>query len=274
MHDLHTHSVCSDGILRPQELVSRAKMHGVTVLALTDHDTVVGIDEAQRAAEQEGITILPGIEFSCLWSGIGIHVVGLNIDPQHVVMQAAVAQQLDSRNRRAEAIGDKLAKCGISGALAGARAHANGGVIGRPHFAKFLIEAGHVKSMNAAFKRYLGAGKPGDVKQVWPSVGQAVEWITGSGGVAVVAHPDKYKVTRTKLGRLLEDFTEAGGQAIEVISGRQTPNVTRDLQIIASKYDLHASCGSDFHVPDAPWQELGSFGELPPASSPVWELWS
>lgn len=274
MHDLHCHSLCSDGILRPQALVSRAKTQGVTVLALTDHDTVAGIDEAQAAAEDEGIRVLPGIEFSCLWNGTGIHIVGLNIDPSHPQMQAAVARQGESREIRAQQIGDKLAKAGIPGALEGARKKAGDAVIGRPHFAQFLVESGRVSSMNAAFKKYLGAGKVGDVKQVWPSIPEAVGWILASGGVAVIAHPDKYKMTRTKLGRLIAEFAEAGGQAMEVVSGHQAPDLTRNLCQIANKHSLYASCGSDFHVPDQPWQELGAFSALPDDCRPVWELWA
>ncbi len=274
MYDLHSHSLCSDGILRPQAVVSRAKAQGVSVLALTDHDTVAGIVEAQAAAAEEGIVLLPGIEFSCLWQGTGIHIVGLNIDPLHPQLIAAVEQQTCNRNQRAEQIAAKLAKAGIPGALEGARQRAGEGVIGRPHFAKFLVDTGRVSSMSAAFKRYLGAGKIGDVKQVWPTIDQAVGWILAAGGVAVLAHPDKYKMTRTKLGRLLEEFVEAGGQALEVISGRQEPRVTEDMSRLANKFGLFASCGSDFHVPDQPWQELGQFNDLPADCRPVWELWA
>lgn len=273
MHDLHTHSLCSDGILRPQALVSRAKMQGVTVLALTDHDSVAGIEEAQLAAQVEGIRLLPGIEFSCLWNGTGIHIVGLNIDPEHPQMQLAIARQAENRETRAVQIGEKLAKVGIPGALAGARRLAGDAVIGRPHFAQYLIETGRVSSVNAAFKKYLGAGKIGDVKQVWPSITEATGWITAAGGVAVLAHPDKYKMTRTKLCKLIEEFVSIGGQGMEVVSGHQSPALTRDLRLIANKYGLYASCGSDFHVPDQPWQELGAFGGLPDDCRPVWELW-
>lgn len=274
MHDLHTHSVCSDGSLRPEALVSRAKEKGVTVLALTDHDTTAGLDEARQAAEQLDITLINGIEFSCLWNGIGIHIVGLNFDPQHPQMISAEKHQTHSRDERAELIDQRLSKVGIHGSLDGARRLSGGGVIGRPHFAQFLIEQGHVSSMNAAFKRYLGAGKPGDVKQMWPSVEQTVEWICAAGGTAVVAHPDKYKMTRTKLRRLLDDFIEAGGQSMEIVSGNQQPNTTRDLRLIADQKELYGSCGSDFHVPDQPWQELGRYSPMPQDLPAVWELWS
>lgn len=248
-------------------------MQGVTVLALTDHDSVAGIEEARRAAEAEGIRLVPGIEFSCLWNGTGIHIVGLNIDPGHPQMQLAIARQSENRETRAVQIGEKLAKAGIPGTLDGARRIAGDAVIGRPHFAQYLIEIGRVNSISAAFKKYLGAGKIGDVKQIWPSIAEAAGWITAAGGVAVVAHPDKYKMTRTKLGRLIEEFVAAGGQAIEVVSGHQAPDLTRDLRMLANKYGLYASCGSDFHVPDQPWQELGGFGGLPADCRPVWELW-
>ncbi len=273
MYDLHTHSHCSDGILSPQALVSRAKSNGVSVLALTDHDTVMGVEPARTEAQAQGIQLINGIEFSTLWNGIGVHVVGLNVDIQHPSMQEAVAVQEQSRQTRAAMIAERLAKAGIGDALAGAEAIADGAVVGRPHFAKFLVAEGVVPTINAAFKKYLGAGKIGDVKQLWPEVGQAVTWVREAGGVAVLAHPVKYKMTRSKLCRLVEDFQAAGGQAIEVISGKQQPNITKDLTRIATKYELYASCGSDFHVPDQHWQELGAMEPLPSECRPVWLLW-
>lgn len=273
MYDLHSHSLCSDGALSPQAVVLRAKDRGVTTLALTDHDTLAGYDEALEAAADCGIELVSGIEFSCLWSGMGVHVVGLNFELDSISIQKAVMAQQEVRLKRAELIAAKLSKAGVQDALTGARKFAGAGTIGRPHFAQMLIERGHVATMNMAFKRYLGAGKPGDVKQMWPSIGEAVDWIVAAGGVAVLAHPDKYKLTRTKLGRLLAEFREGGGQSMEVISGRQQTVTTRHLSQTASKYELYASCGSDFHVPGQPWQELGAFGELPEGCQPVWQLW-
>lgn len=253
--------------------MSRAKAQGVSVLALTDHDTLAGVKPARSEAKAQGIELISGIELSTLWNGIGIHIVGLHVDTEHPQMQTAVARQLQSRNERAELIGQKLAKAGVEGALEGAQKIAAGAVVGRPHFAKYLVEAGVVPTINAAFKKYLGAGKPGDVKQLWPDVAEAVGWIRESGGVAVLAHPAKYKMTRAKLCRLVEDFKEAGGQAIEVISGKQQPNTTKDLTRIALQFELCASIGSDFHVPDQPWQELGAIEPLPEVCQPVWTLW-
>lgn len=273
LYDLHSHSNCSDGILRPQALLSRAKEHGVTTLALTDHDTISGYAEAFSASEDLGIDLIPGIEFSCLWRGMGIHIVGLNFDPRHPELLKACQQQAATRDRRAHKIAERLAKCGFEATLEGAAQFAGSGVIGRPHFARHLVETGAVKNHAEAFKKYLGAGKPGDVKQEWPAIATAVQWINDAGGTAVLAHPDKYNMTRTKLRAVIEEFIDAGGQAMEVVSGRQTPQITVDMARLAERYELWASCGSDFHVPDQPWQELGKFSPLPESCEPVWNHW-
>ncbi len=272
--DLHTHSTASDGILRPSELVSRAKLHGVDLLALTDHDTLAGFAEAKAAATSEGIRLVSGLELSTLWHGRSIHIVGLNVDVENPALQEAIASQAAVRQKRALIIGERLEKAGFKGAYEGAKARAGDAEIGRPHFGHFMVEAGYVKSIDQAFKRYLGAGKIGDVKQDWPEVSQAVGWIKAAGGRSVVAHPVKYKLTRTKLRELLKDFKSYGGDAIEVISGLQTPNITRDLTLLCKQFELMASCGSDFHTPTAGWQALGSFGKLAPELTPVWHDWA
>lgn len=274
LYDLHAHSSNSDGILSPENLLSRAKDKGVDVLALTDHDTVAGLAQARIAAEAYGLQLINGIEFSSFWHKIGVHIVGLNIDPEHPVLLEAVADQLRIRTQRAEKIAQRLSKQGVKGALDGARAIAGDAVIGRPHFAQYMIETGVVSSFNQAFKKYLGAGKAGDIKNMWPDMTTVIGWIKAAGGVAVLAHPNKYKLTRTKICALASDFAEAGGEALEVVSGRQDAGVAETLARIAEEQGLYASCGSDFHVPDQPWQELGSFGTMPAACRPVWQLWS
>jgi predicted metal-dependent phosphoesterase TrpH len=288
VYDLHTHSHCSDGFLSPQDLVALAKQQGVTVLALTDHDTLDGIAAAQQAAQSpngdEGInnvdgsttqkdnalTIITGIELSTQWNGRGVHIVGLDIDVNSPVLQAAVAQQTQARIDRAETIAQRLEKAGIKGALAGAQHYANGGAIGRPHFAQHMIDNGYVSTFPQAFKRYLGAGKVGDVKQCWPDMNVIVGWILQAGGIPVLAHPDKYDLTRTKLYQLLQDFVDAGGQAMEVVSGHQDPSVTDKLARAAADFSLLASCGSDFHSPKNAWQSLGGYSPLPESCEPVW----
>lgn len=270
--DLHTHSNVSDGSLSPAALVDRAKEYGVELLALTDHDTTAGIAEASIQARQVGIQLVAGVEFSSQWSGRGIHIVGLGVDPTADQLIAANDQQQQVRLRRAEMIAAKLEKLGCPNALAGAQELAGTSVIGRPHFAQYMLNVGMVKNLNAAFKKYLGAGKPGDIKLGWPEFEEVVGWITGAGGVAVVAHPDKYKMTRTKLCHLLDDFIEAGGQGIEVVSGNQDRNVTNKLLQLAELKQLWVSTGSDFHHPGRPWNELGSQQRLPKHTLPnVWE---
>lgn len=273
IYDLHCHSNYSDGILSPKALVSRAKEQNVGVLSLTDHDTIDGLNQAASEASCVGLRLIPGIEFSCQWQGRGIHVVGLNFDPTSPILLAGVERQRQLRLARAELIAEKLFKAGIPGALDGAKHYAKGASIGRPHFAQYLVDTGYVSSVNQAFKKYLGAGKVGDVKQVWPEIHEVVAWINGAGGCAVIAHPAKYKMTRSKLCSLAEEFKAAGGEGIELISGKQAPEITANIVNIAKQYKLLGSCGSDFHFPNQPWQELGQFGSYPSDIDPVWSQW-
>lgn len=288
MIDFHTHSSMSDGSLNPEELVSRAKSHGVEFLALTDHDTIDGLARASKAAKENDIQLITGIELSSEWAGVGIHVVGLGFDVNSPLLLEGIKQQKQARIERAQTIAERLAKKGFLNTYEGARSIAikqNGFedqkqmeegssntdnlIIARPHFAKYLVQAGYVKSESAAFKSYLGAGKIGDVKSCWPDLETVISWIQESGGVSVLAHPLHYKLTNTKLRRLITDFKEDGGQAVEVISGRQTSQQTDYVAKLAEEFDLFASAGSDFHSPDFPWQTLGRCGVLPSQCRPV-----
>lgn len=270
--DLHSHTYFSDGALSPEALVDRAKARGVSVLAVTDHDTIAGVGLAHKASVKAGIQLISGVEFSSQWGKGGVHIVGLGVNPDSPELQAAIAFQEQAREARSCAIGERLAKAGFSEALTGAREIAGGGTLGRPHFAQYLVSIGAVKNINAAFKRYLGTGKPADVKYQWPLMEQVIGWIHAAGGVAVLAHPAKYELTRMKMCALIDSFAEAGGDAIEVISGLQPESLTLDLAKITNARALHASCGSDFHQPDQVWQELGGFGVLPDNVKPVWNL--
>lgn len=272
LYDLHTHSSCSDGQMSPTELVNLAKQQGVDVLALTDHDTVSGISEAQQAAGSV-LTVIPGVEFSSLWRGLNIHIVGLNVDIDSPVLRSAVESQCDTRQQRAQTIAERLEKCGIKGALGGAQHYAQGDSIGRPHFAKYLVDSEYVDSFAKAFKLYLGAGKAGDVKHLWPNISTVVNWIKVAGGMAVLAHPNKYDLTQTKLYALLDSFVEAGGEAMEVVTGQQEAFVSQKLSRVAQEHNLLASCGSDFHSLGQPWQMLGRMSALPIGCSPVWQSW-
>lgn len=270
--DLHCHSLCSDGQLSPSDLVDRASEMGVTMLALTDHDTLQGIPEARQQAAKHQIQLISGIEFSTVWNGIGIHVVGLGFDETHPAMIEAVERQENCRLERAKKIAERLEKQGAEGIWDKAVEIANGAQIGRPHFAQALIEMDKVSNMAQAFKKYLGAGKPGDVKTMWPDISEVVGWIRDAGGVAVIAHPDKYKMTRTKLKRLLKAFSEAGGNGLEVVSGGMEATFSRRMAEFCEEYGLLASQGSDFHGPK-PWSELGKFGKMPEGVTPVWSHW-
>jgi predicted metal-dependent phosphoesterase TrpH len=271
--DLHCHSLKSDGDLSPSDLVDRAAEQGVTMLALTDHDTINGLVEARARAEMHNIELVSGIEISTVWNGIGIHVVGLGFDEHHPALLEAIARQEDCRLQRAKTIAERLEKLGIEGIWEKAEAIANGAQIGRPHFAQALIDMGKVSNMAQAFKRFLGAGKPGDVKTMWPDISEVVGWIRAAGGVAVVAHPDKYKMTGTKLKCMLKAFAEAGGNGLEVVSGATETTFSRRMVELCDEFGFLASQGSDFHGP-RPWSELGKFTKMPEGATPVWTHWA
>ena len=270
--DLHTHTDASDGALKPCDLLRQAGDAGIALLSITDHDTVA----AYRDLKQPSYVtphLVPGIEFSTEWNGIGVHVLGLNIDPDSDAIRAGAASQQVARRERAERIGEKLERIGIPDALAGALAIAGPSVIGRPHFARFLVDTAIVRDTAQAFKKYLGAGKVGDVKQCWASLTQVIDWIRDGGGIAVLAHPGKYRLTPTKRLRLIENFRHLGGQGMEVISGRQDPLLTQTLAAAATTFNLLAACGSDFHRPDQRWAQLGMPLDLPAQCRPVWDAW-
>ncbi len=260
--DFHTHSSASDGALSPAELLARAAERAVELFAITDHDTVAGYREAARLARQDGLPrLIPGVELSCRWSGTTVHIVGLGMDCDHPAMAEGLAELDQARRLRGEKIAVRLASRGFPGALEGACRHAGDSQLGRPHFAEWMVEQGHVADINEAFDKYLGQGKTGDVKAFWPELARAVGWIVDAGGVAVLAHPLKYRFTRMKLRRLAVDFAAAGGRAIEITSGRQHPDQTARLTRLAREQGLAISLGSDFHR-DGPYSpDLGV--ELP-----------
>ncbi|NMT64634.1 PHP domain-containing protein [Marinobacter orientalis] len=268
--DLHCHSTASDGALPPQDLVRRARDKGVTHLALTDHDTIAGLDDARTAAQAVGMSLIAGTELSCLWKSHTIHIVGLDFDSSDHNLKAVLARQNDNRWRRAHTIADKLAKLKIVDMVEKATFRAGGDVPGRPHFARVLVDEGAVKDSAQAFKRYLGTGKAGDVKGFWPTLEEVVQWITSAGGIAVLAHPRKYKLTATKLRALTGDFRQAGGRAIEVSTSGQSSGDLGFLAELCRRENLLASQGSDFHFPGAPWCELGSIMKMPDGLEPVW----
>jgi len=272
-YDLHTHSLCSDGTLAPADLVARAHAAGVEVLALTDHDVTDGLAEARVAAECLGMTLVAGVEISVSWHGQTLHIVGLNIDVADASLQQGLARLREFRQWRAEEIGRRLAKKRIEGAYAGARRLAKGTIVSRTHFARFLTEQGFVRSPQHAFKQFLSSGKPGHVPGQWATLEEAVRWVRVGGGQAVIAHPARYKLSSGKLQRLLGEFRECGGEAIEVISGSHAPEANRHFAGLAKEQNFFASAGSDYHGPEKTWMDLGKLPALPEGCIPVWRDW-
>jgi len=273
--DFHTHTTASDGILNPEQLVDRARSRNIRLFAITDHDTLKGYEAAAAYYSPcDGeMSLVSGLEFSCVWSGATIHVVGLGVECAHPALQQGLARLAGARIDRGQVIAERLAKLGFPGALEGALLQAGDSQLGRPHFAAWMVAQGHVADAGKAFDRYLGRGKPGDVKAFWPALAEVTEWIVAAGGVAVLAHPLKYKLTRSKLHRLVADFKGAGGEAVEVVNGRQTLEQTRQLCRLALECGLEVSVGSDFHR-DSSWGpelgvELRHLGNL----RGVWERW-
>lgn len=273
--DLHSHTTASDGGLSPADLCRRAVAQGVDVLAITDHDTVRGYREAAAWLETQKLPLrlLAAAEYSTVWRNIGVHVVGLGIDPEHPATLAAGTFFDNARRERAVVIAAKLEKLGIPGSLEGAVALAGASQIGRPYFARYLVAQGHVRTEDEAFDRYLGAGKPGDVRLLWPEMAEVVGWIQAAGGVAVLAHPTKYRLTATRLRSLVADFAACNGGGLEVVVGRQPLDTTAFMGQLCRQNNLAASVGSDFHKPGHGWCELGKIDDLPKGCEPVWTRW-
>ncbi len=270
-YDLHSHSTASDGMLTPTELVARASEYGVDVLALTDHDGVSGVPELLRAAESYTLKVVAGVEISVTWNGNLLHIIGLGVDYNDRDLAKGLEKIRQIRIERASEMARRLEVYGIPGVMEGVRKYANGQIISRSHFAYFLIEKGYARDQKQVFKNFLVANKPGYVAAQWATLAEAVGWICNAGGIAVLAHPARYKMTATKFSRLLTEFKETGGSAIEVVSGSHSRDENSKMASYAQKFELYASQGSDFHRPDMPYVELGCLAEMPPGCTPVWK---
>lgn len=269
--DLHCHSTVSDGLLSPADVARRAHANGVDLLALTDHDEVGGIDEAQAVADELGLGFAPGVEISVSFAGETIHIVGLGIDHRHPELVAGLRQVREGRDARAARIGDELARVGIPGALEGARGFAgNPALVSRAHFARFLVTSGVMPDVKTVFDHYLVRGKPGFVEHEWAQLEEAVGWIRAAGGIAVVAHPARYRLSTADMKRLFDRFQAAGGEAVEVVSGAHTPEEAARFACEARRRGLLASRASDFHGEKESAVDLGRCNPLPPDLTPVW----
>ncbi|MDR1934948.1 MAG: PHP domain-containing protein [Candidatus Accumulibacter sp.] len=269
--DLHSHSRASDGLLSPAEVARRAAGNGVGMLALTDHDETGGLAQARAAAEQAGLRFIDGVEISIEWGGLQVHIVGLDFDVRDAALNAGLESIRSGRVNRARRMSAELEKFGVPGCFAGAMRHAeNPNLIGRPHLARHLVEIGVCKDVHSVFESFLVPGKPGYVSHQWATLAQALGWILGAGGVAVLAHPGRYKFSRQELRDLLDEFKGLGGQAIEVVSGSQSPEHSAEFSRLAREYGFLASCGSDFHGPGESSVDVGGNAPLPGDLTPVW----
>jgi predicted metal-dependent phosphoesterase TrpH len=269
--DLHSHTTASDGSLDPDALLVHAAECGVDALAITDHDSLAAFDRVDTSVART--RLIPGIELSTAWLGHGVHVVGLDVDPACAALRYGVERQQGARDERARLIARRLRSQGLPDVLDAVLDIANGEPVGRPHFAEHLVRVGIVKDTRTAFRKYLGPGKPGDVRHCWASLPEVVRWIVQSGGTAVLAHPAKYRLTKTRLRALAGEFRDAGGTAVEVVCGPQSPNTTTHLAQLARDMGLAASCGSDFHHGGTRWSRPGGFPPLPEDLQPVWTAW-
>ncbi|MDU9592490.1 MULTISPECIES: RNase RNM [Vibrio] len=272
--DLHSHTTASDGRLEPKDLVERALSFDIEVLAITDHDTVDGLALAKQHVQDNNlpIKIINGIEISTVWQNKDIHIVGLNIDPENEQLSALIEQQKQHRITRSELIAERLQKATREGVLEEVRQIAGDATVTRAHFAKWLVDNGYAKTMQMVFKKYLTRNNPGYVPPNWCSMKDAVDAIHAAGGLAVLAHPGRYKLTAKWIKRLLAAFVEANGDAMEVAQPQQAQQERRNLADYAIQYKLLASQGSDFHYP-SPWMELGRNLWLPAGVEPVWKDW-
>jgi len=271
--DLHCHSVVSDGTLSPEALAERAKANGVELWALTDHDEIGGLQRAAAAARAHGLPYLTGTEVSVTFAGQTVHIVGLGFDADDAALQQGLHNTRGGRQQRAMDMSESLAKVGIKDAYLGAlKFVGNPELISRTHFARFLVESGVCRETNEVFRKYLTEGKPGYVPHRWATLGDTVRWITQARGIAVIAHPGRYKFTANEEYALFTEFKSHGGQAVEVVTGSHTPPEYLKYAETAKEFGLAASRGSDFHSPDESHTELGTLPFLPDTVTPVWEL--
>lgn len=272
--DLHCHSCRSDGTLAPAQLVERAVAGGVELFALTDHDELSGVAEAREAARDHRLPFVAGVEVSVTWGGETIHVVGLKVDADDPALLAGLAATRAGRDGRGREMAAQLEAAGLQGAYEGAMAFAgNPALLSRTHFARWLVERGVCGNVRDVFERFLVAGKPGYVEHRWAAMDQAVGWIRAAGGIAVLAHPGRYRLGEAALGELIAHFRRAGGEGIEVVCGSHGKDQYARFARIARELGLRASRGSDFHSPAESRTALGALPPLPEGLDPVWAGW-
>jgi 3',5'-nucleoside bisphosphate phosphatase len=268
--DLHTHSSCSDGALPPAALVERAAAAGVQVLALTDHDTTAGLEEAARRGTELGLRLVPGVEISSAWRAQSIHVLGLWIDPASATLRRELDAQSTWRDKRMREICQHLTCIGLPGVELLRAVEAQAGIATRAHLAAAMVERGLARSIDDVFRKYLGRGKAAHLAADWPAMASVIGWIVAAGGVPTLAHPARYKLSAGSRRQLLADFAAAGGAALEVVSGGNAAHHIEPCARWAVSAGLAGSIGSDFHDPQLSWNPLGRLAKLPDGVTPVW----
>lgn len=272
--DLHCHSNVSDGVMTPAAVAEYARQAGVDVWALTDHDEVGGIPAARAAAEQQGMRFITGVEISITWAKETVHIVGLNIDEHNRALVDGLARTRSGRDHRAREISRQLELAGIAGAYEGALKYvANPDLMSRTHFARYLVDIGACANIPEVFRKYLSEGRPGYVAHSWGTLADTVGWIRGAGGVAVIAHPGRYRFSQLAQGQLFDEFKQLGGAAIEVVTGSHTPDQYPEYAQLANYYGFLASRGSDFHAPGESRVDFAALPPLPASVTPVWHDW-
>ena len=272
--DLHCHSNISDGVLAPAEVAAHARKAGVDVWALTDHDEVSGIAAARAAAMQQGMVFVAGVEISITWAGQTVHIVGLQVDENHPALVQGLARTRSGRDARGREMGAQLAAAGIPGAYEGAlKFVGNPDLMSRTHFARYLVECGKCANIPEVFRKYLSEGKPGYVEHRWATLADAVGWIQAAGGLAVIAHPGRYRFSDTAQGVLFDEFKQLGGVAIEVVTGSHSPDQYPEYAALANSYGFLASRGTDFHAPKEARVDFALLPPLPSNVKPIWHDW-
>ena len=270
--DLHLHTTASDGVLEPAMLIAAVAAAGVGLCAVTDHDTIDGLAQAGAAAAALGVRFVPGVELSTLWSGRTLHVLGLGIDPASPALAVLLEQLGEERRRRARAIAERLDRAGAPGSAILEQLR-DATIVTRTHFARELVARGHARDAGAAFSRWLAKGQPGYVSSQWPELATTIDTIRAAGGVAVLAHPLRYKLSAGQRRTLVKEYARLGGTGLEVVSGGQSPTQTETAVGLCLRAGLEGSQGSDCHDPSLPWQRPGRLAKLAPAIVPVWHRW-
>jgi len=272
--DLHCHSIFSDGIFTPTELLAFAKEQGLEMLSLTDHDTLNGLAEAQEAANIHQINLISGVELSVQWLGVPLHMLVLGFEHQNAVLNEIIEKNQKTREIRAKQIAELLIKRGLPDLYDKVIETAGCSQLGRPHFAKVMVTEGLVKNIGKAFDQYLSNKHLGKLKSIWPEIEEIVPLLANTHCDLIMAHPRRYPMTLTKLKRLIAHFDLLGGNAIEVSSGNENPQNVRLLESLCRELKLGASVGSDFHGPFSSWSKLGKYTAIQEANiEPIWHKW-